>query len=158
MAKAKTNPAQILLIGPPTQMERDAADAITPGMLVELNSGGDVIPHNTAGGWSDKWLAVESAITGDDIDHPYLAGEVCLFNACRPGDEVLLTINDGENIAIGDDLESAGNGKVRSVAGEESAGGGGAFMNKVARALQAIDMTDSSGGDPTFKRIRCRII
>ena len=155
---AKANLEKVLLIGAPNQMERDAADAITPGMLIELNSTNGVIPHNVAGGFSDKWVAVENDIAGDDFDHPYLAGEVCLFNACRQGDEVLLTINDGENIAIGEDLESAGNGKVRAIVGEESGAVFGRQRYAVARALQAIDMTDSSGGDPAFKRIRCRIV
>lgn len=154
---AKAHPEKILLIGIPNQMERDAASGVTPGMLVELNSSNEVLAHNTAGGACDKWVVVESAITGDDIDHPYATGDVVLFNACRPGDEVLLTVNDGENIAIGNDLESAGNGKVRSVSGGES-GAVVQNVNSVARALQALDMTDSSGGDPTFKRIRARII
>ncbi len=152
---AKTNPEKILLIGTPNQMERDAASGITPGMLVELNSAGDVLAHNTLGGICDKWVAVESAITGDDIDHPYVTGDVVLFNACRQGDEVLLTVNDGENIAIGDILESAGNGKVVVAEGESA---GMITASIVARALQAIDMTDSSAADPAFKRIRARIM
>ncbi len=152
---AKTNPEKILLIGIPNQMERDAGSAITPGMLVEINSSNDVIPHNTVGGICDKWVAVESAITGDDIDHAYATGEVVLFNACRQGDEVLLTVNDGEDVSIGELLESAGNGKVVVAEGESV---GMLTASIVARALQAIDLTDSAGGDPTFQRIRARIM
>ncbi len=155
---AKANFEKVLLIGDPNQTERDANTSITPGMLVELNSSNEVLPHNTAGGWSDKWVAVESALTGDDMDHVYLAGEVVFINVCKPGDEVFMLVADGENIAIGDDVESDGNGKVRSVFGGESGAGGGVHLNKVGRAMTALDMTDSSGGDPTVKRIRMRIV
>ena len=149
---------KVLLIGAPNQTERDANTTITPGMLVELNSANEVLPHNTPGGWSDKWVAVENDIAGDDLDHAYLAGEVVLINVCKPGDEVYILVADGENIAIGDDLESDGNGKVRSVFGEESGAGGGVHLNKVGRAMSALDMTDSSGGDPTVKRVQMRVI
>lgn len=155
---AKANLEKVFLIGAPNQRENDAGTTITPGMLVELTSLNTVIPHNTAGGWSDKLVAVENAIAGDDFDHSYLAGEVVLYNACRPGDEVLLTVADGENISIGDDLESAGDGKVRSRFGAESGGAGGPHLATVARALSALDLTDSSGGDPAFKRVHARII
>lgn len=157
MAKFKTAPRKIFLIGQPNQMEREAGGAITPGMLVEIDSSDNFIVHNTAGGICSKMVAVESAITGDDIDHPYATGEVTLVNACRTGDEVLLRASNGEAIVIGSFLESDGAGAVQ-VATEDSAGATEYSASVVAVAVEAKDMSDSSAADPTVVLFRARIV
>ncbi len=152
---AKTVPETIFLSGEPNRFEAEAGGAITPGHLIEINSSGNVVVHNTAGGVCPAWVAMENDIGGDDIDHAYASGEIVLYNACRAGDEALLTVANGENIAIGDRLQSNGNGEVQEAADETGSMIAGSM---VAIALQAKDMSGSSAVDPSNARIRARII
>ncbi len=146
---AKATPETILLKGEPNRKERDAAAAITPGDLVEITSSDTVQVHSVAGGRVGlRWFAVENDIAGDDITHAYATGEVVQVHAAKPGDEVLARLADGENVAIGDFLSSNGAGRLQRVTLDSSAFDA-VDTSIVAVALEAKDMSDSSGADPT---------
>lgn len=154
---AKAAPETILLIGEPNRRERDAAAAITPGNLIELTSSDTVQNHSTAGGRvGPRYVCVENDIAGDDIDDAYAAGEVVQFHSARPGDVLLMRLNDGENVVIGDFLQSAGNGLLRRTDGDSSAFDAEA-TSIIAVALEAKDMSDSSAADPS-DRLRVEIV
>jgi hypothetical protein len=133
--------------------ERDAAAAITPGMLLEYTSAGKVQAHSTAGGNAlPIGFALEDELQGRDIDTAYAADDKvqCMVN--QPGDHVYAILKDGENVAIGDPLESAGNGylqkHVSDVESFESAEAGSitVYPNQIVGiALEAVDLSGSSG-------------
>jgi len=127
--------------------EADAASAITPGHLVELNSDGDVLSHSTPAGAAMKQFAIEGALQGNGITDAYAAEDPVRVWTPQPGDEVYALLADGETAVIGDFLESAGDGTLAVY----SAG------VIVAQATEAVDMSLSSGEDPTG-RIIVRII
>jgi hypothetical protein len=123
------------------------AVAITPGMLVERTSGNLVQAHSNAGKNATPMFAVEDDLQGKEIGDNYAVSAQVQVNWFRTGDEVYAILNDGENVSIGDELESAGNGKLQAhgtdSAGEEH------VEALVCRALEAVDMSDSSAADPT---------
>jgi hypothetical protein len=132
------------------------AVAITPGFLVELDSAGKVQAHSNAGQAAQTAFAVEDDLQGKEIGDNYAANSIVQYNIFRRGDEVLAMLNDGENVAIGDFLESSGNGKVRKYAAD-SAGAVEYPKSIVGVAMEAVDMSDSSAADPSG-RIRIEIM
>lgn len=123
--------------------ERVAAAAITPGMLIELTSANKVQAHSTASGnVAPVMWALEDELQGNGITDAYSADNVVQCWVTVPGEQVYALLLDGENVAIGDKLASAGNGYLKkhdddSARSEEI----------VAIALEAIDRSTSSGGD-----------
>jgi len=75
--------------------------------------------------------------------------------ACCPGAEIYALLKNGENAAIGVFLESAGDGTLQVLDADASVG-----LVKtnsiVGVALEAVDMSGSSGVDPSG-RIKVRI-
>jgi len=145
---AKTKPTTILLIGEPNRRQREADETIKPGNLLQLDADGKVTNHATAQGRHARMVAVESDITGDDLTHDYTSGEVVQVNVFRPGDEALLNLADGENVSIGDYLVSDGAGRVQQA---DSNSAGELEGSLVGIALEAINLTDSSAADPSFR-------
>lgn len=141
------------------------AVAITPGYLLELTSAGKVQAHATAGGNVLPMFALEDELQGKGIDDAYAASDNVQVWVPYRGDMVYALLNDGENVAIGDFLESAGNGKLRKHVKDsfevESTGDTGTYVNYaesiVGVATEAVDMSDSTGADPSG-RIIVRII
>lgn len=122
----------VKLLGEPIQDEDDkAAAAITPGMLVNWNGSGDLVPHATAAatGRLAATFAMEREEMGQDIDTPYAIGDTVKVGFFYPGCRVNALIATGVNVGKGALLESAGNGTLR-LATTGSA---------VARALEAIN-------------------
>ena len=95
--------------------EKIAAGAITPGMLVERTSADKVQAHSTAGGAANKLFALEDENQGNDIDDAYAADDVVKLWHPVPGEQVYAIVDDntGDAIAIGNFLESAGDGRLR---------------------------------------------
>lgn len=147
-----------------------AAGTITPGMFLVLGSGGTVTAHATAGGNAvPKMFALEDALQGNAIDDNYVSGNKVQVLFPRPGDEVLAVLADGENVSIGDLLESNGDGYLKKYAiDKESFESGDTFSLSVypgqivGQALEALDLSDSSGAESSGalgynKRIKIRI-
>lgn len=128
--------------------EYDAGGVITPGMLVLIESDGDVVAHDTEDGYCAKLFALEDELRGKTIDDNFASGDPVQVWFATPGEEVYAILDNGEDISEGDLLSSAGNGKVQAV------GSGGV---PIAQALEDVDMSGSSGVDPSG-RIEIRIL
>ena len=131
--------------------EYEASAVIIPGQLVQLNTDGKVKPHATAGGLAEKAFALEDELQGKGIDDVYAIGDRVQAWNTRPGDEVYAFLNPASavTIAIGDFLESAGNGNLQKY-GTVSAT---ATLPPIAIALEALT-TDAT----IAKRIKVRIV
>ena len=139
----------IKLAGDPLHKERLAAAAgIYPGMLVELNSSDKFQVHATAGGTATPLFVLEDENQGKEIGDVYTSGAVCLAAVFGQGDEVLARLANGETAVIGSLLESNGDGYLRVVDADASYGAIG-VQSIVGVALEAVDMSGSSGVDPT---------
>lgn len=130
--------------------EFTAGGTITPGMLVKLNSSNKVIAHNQAGGPVAKIFAIEDENQGGDLADNYAADALVKVWSPRPGDVVNAVVDDttGNTIAIGDFLESAGDGRLRKVDTPLSSALAGEFpASIVGIALEAV----ASGTDVTTR-------
>lgn len=106
----------ILLKGRGVRKEAKAGGTITPGHLVAINSSGALVVHNVAGGRAATLFAVENDLIGNTIDDNYVSGDYVQAEYLRTGDEVYgLVAANAAAIAVGDYLESAGDGTVRKV-------------------------------------------
>jgi hypothetical protein len=120
-----------------------AAEAITPGHLISLNSSGDTIKHATAGGRANRF-ALERSEMGKGIDDAYAVGDTVKAAAVQKGHRVNALIASGQNITVGGILESAGNGTLRALAAGQP----------IAMALETIN--NSAG--PGNARLRVEIL
>jgi hypothetical protein len=136
--------------------EMTANAAITPGMLVEEMSTGNVRAHANAGQTAIPMFALEDELQGNGIDDDYVAGDVVQVWVAGRGDNVNALLADGESVVIGDFLESNGDGKLRKHTAE-SAGGIEYPQSIVGAALEALDLTGSSGEETTY-RLQIRVI
>jgi len=136
--------------------EYDAGEAITPGMLIALASDGDVDLHASAGGICEKMFAMEDELQGRTIDTDYDAADPVQCWIALPGEEVFAWLANGEDVSIGTQLVSNGDGQLKEWTEAASA----AVVTEefvIAMALEAVDMSGSSGADPTG-RIKVRIL
>lgn len=146
----------ISLIGPVRQREFKAAAAITPGHLVEVNAtAGKCAVHSTAGGTAIAMFALEDEAQGNTIATAYVVDNEVRCGVFGPGDEVYALLYNGENASVGSFLESQGDGTLRVVDADASFGAI-AVGSIVGVALEAVDMSGSSGADPSG-RIRIMI-
>ena len=134
--------------------EYPAVAAITPGHLVELTSADKVQAHGTEGGNAIPQFALEDELQGKAITDAYAADDRVFVWVAGRGDEVNAILADGENVAIGDFLESKGNGTLKKWVAESATDVPNAI---VGQALEAVDMSGSSGEDPSA-RIAIRIV
>ena len=111
-----------------------AADEITPGMLLELNSDGEVAPHSVAGGSAYPMFALEDELQGKTIDDEYAADDPVQVWIAGRGD--IVNAIAGDTITAGAFLVSAGNGKLKPV--------GTAATVNVTATVAATDATISS--------------
>jgi len=134
-------------------MEKDVSEAMTPGMLVEYTTTAEEIKkHATAdGAVAPIMFIIENALEGEGIDDAYADGDKARVWYPTRGDNVYALIEDGEDIAVGDLLVSAGNGKLKE---REGASDGEVPRSVVAVALEALDLTSSSGAETTY---RCEV-
>jgi len=135
--------------------EYDCDEAITPGMLVAVAADGDIDLNSSAGGVCEKLFALEDELQGRTIDTDYDSGDPVQCWLATPGEEVLAWLKDGEDVSIGAVLVSSGDGTLKEATADSSA----VVIEEypIAVALEAIDMSGSSGADPTG-RIKVRIL
>lgn len=146
----------ILIKGHPEPVleEYTATAALSPGHVLEIISTGKVQKHGTAGGKCYALIALENSQQGKVITDAYAAGDQVYCFWARTGDSFLGLLLNGENVAIGDYLESAGDGTLRKLVADTSAGtikvGSLKFI-----AAEAVDMSGSAGADPSgFIRVK----
>lgn len=136
------------------------AVAITPGSLLELDNAGKVKAHATAAGnVLVPMVACEDELQGGSIDTVLAAGARVQVWIPTRGDQAYMLLKDGENVAIGDALESAGDGTLQKhVVDVDSAADVETLYTRpiVAVALEAVDLTGSA--NTTAKRIQVRIV
>lgn len=182
---SNSSPKSVLLRGHPAFRVGKANAALTPGHLIEQMSTGNYRKHATAGQHTQALIAREEEYTGGDLDTAYASNDHLPFYAAKPGDQFYMIVAAGAAaIAIGDYLESAGDGTLRKrVALVDNSGGTAdgtiadvpgsyteateannladiaAFVNAsrssaIARALEALDNSGSSDA----ARLRVEII
>ena len=140
----------IVVVGEGIRKEALAAAAITPGHLVQYDSAGKLKVHATAGGFAARLFAIEDDLQGNEIGDAYSSGNQVIAEALPPGAEVYAIIANGENIAKGDILVSAGDGTLKEADTDSS--GTIVEQHPIAVALEAIDLSDSSAADPASSR------
>lgn len=148
----------ILLKGDGTSIERLAAAAtIYPGFLCELNSSDQLAVHSVSGGSQSSIVALEDENRGREIGTAYGSGNVVVARALRPGDVALMVIADGQNISIGEYVDSNGDGTLKSQ--EPASAGVSEFPRScVGVALSAVDASDSATTTLANRRIQIMIL
>jgi hypothetical protein len=139
------------------RFNRAAAAAITPGHLVELTSADKVQVHANAGQNAARMFALEDNLQGKEISQAYAADDQVRVGVFRAGDIVNARLADGQNISIGDLLESAGDGTLQAHTPDTESLGADSSGNLttiyshqiVGVATEAVDMSGSSAADPT---------
>jgi len=132
--------------------EMKATAIVTPGMLCEEDPAGTqaapfVKPHSTAEGNAMPLFAIEDESQGKGIDDNYAVDDKVQVWTANRGDWVYALLANGETAAINDDLVSNGDGYLRVHVPDDS---GSIQTNAiVARAKEAVDMSGSSGADPS---------
>lgn len=135
-----TEPKTISLGGNTKQREAIAGGAITPGMLLALNSSAQVIAHNLSGQEGVVGYAVEYDLTGRGISDAYAQGDQVIYRPLEDGDVFYGIVVDGQDISVGEALASDGTGKLKSAAATDMVYG------------YALDAVSPSGSDA-----RCRV-
>ena len=157
------------------QEELIANAAVTPGMLVELTSAGLVQAHSNAGRNALQMFALEDEMQGNGIDTAYAVSVPVQVWIPGRGDQVYGILADGENAAIGDFLESNGDGYLKVHVPDIAEGGSDSeslldmniYTNQIVGVcLEAANLSGSSGAGSEAsvaliaynRRIKVRII
>ena len=128
--------------------EYKAEAAIIPGELIELTSSGTVQVHSTAGGNCLPMFALEDELQGNDINDAYAADDQVQVWIPTRGDQVYAILADGNDVSIGDFLESNGAGELRPHVADVGDSTDGTVQNAIVGvALENVDTSDSSGGE-----------
>ena len=114
-----------------------AAGTITPGMLVELDTTGKVKAHSDEDGNVLPMFALEDELQGKGIDDAYAVSAQIQCWIPGRGDMVYALLEDGEDVEVGEFLESAGNGKLQVLTTGQPIG----------VAVENVDDSGSSGAD-----------
>ena len=132
--------------------------AIMPGMLVELMTTGKIRPHSDANGNAMPMFALEDELQGKGVDEAYAAADPVQVWIPYRGDKVYALLEDGQTVVIGDWLVSAGNGHLRKFVGGDSGAAEELSLEIVAMAYEAMDASESSGGDQPQRRIEVLVV
>lgn len=143
--------------------EFTSSEAISPGMLIEMVSGADTVKkHATEGGNAIKMFAVEDVFQGKGITDAYASGDQVRVWFPQPGDEVYAQIEDEQEIAKGDFLESNGAGYLQKVTNVEVSSQAADVvypLQIVAQALEKLELSSLSaaGSSDSPARQFCRV-
>jgi len=146
--------------------EYEAGAAITPGMILELNSDNEVIPHNTAAAnVIPIMVALEDELQGRGIDTDYAEGDQVQVWLPAPGDVFYGLLRDEQTITTGELLESDGEGRLQThtaVAGDSTTGT--VVSPVVGMAVEALDLStlpegseSSAGGTYLNPRLKVMV-
>ncbi|MBW1723512.1 MAG: hypothetical protein JRJ78_15830 [Deltaproteobacteria bacterium] len=145
----------IVLKGDPIRKEAKAGGTITPGHLLYYSAADTVKVHASSGQPTGAMFAIENSLEGGEIGDDYSTGDRVQYVHARPGDEIYAWLKDGENVSVGDYLQSGGNGDlIKYVA---SSAGKIEYPNSiVAVALEAVNLSASS--NTTHGRIKIAVV
>ncbi len=94
----------------PEQYEATAGAVVTPGMLA-ISSGGELIPHDTAGASGFVYVAKElTANFGGGVDEDYAIGDTAQAYIPTSGDLYRMLVATGQTVVKDSPLESNGAG------------------------------------------------
>jgi hypothetical protein len=116
MAITRQSPNTVYLGGPGTVVnDLAASEAITPGHLIErFNSSGTIrFRKHTGTSLAGSIYATEQNMLNKGVDDAYAANDLVEAVVGAPGTTIWALIASGQNIAAGNDLESAGNGTLK---------------------------------------------
>jgi len=148
-------------------VEYDAGGTITPGMLLELESDGDVVAHNTAGAnVAPIMFALENTLEGKGINDNYASGAKVQCWIPYRGDIVYCLLNDDDTFSIGDMVESDGEGRIQAHAADPGDSTTGSVQNaiigivleEITAGAYGSGSESSAGGDYLNPRVKIRII
>lgn len=146
--------------------EMVASAAITPGMLLIVESTGKVKAHNNVDKDVFPIFALEDELRGKGIDDAYAANEPVQCWIPYRGDIVNAILADGQNVAVGDPLTSSGTGMLKKHvldAGASTVPWEVYPLQIVAYAAEALDLSGSSAEETSgplgyHKRLLVRIV
>lgn len=125
--------------GPAAVEEKISSEAITPGHLVEINSG-LLRKHATATGAAGAYFAIEATwsvagnnLTGPAVDEEYPSGDLVPYVKATPEQRINAWLEAGANVAEGALLESGGSGNLQA-----------GTTSPIARAAEAVDNSAGS--------------
>lgn len=148
-----TRPHQIIIKGDPIHKEGIGTESITPGDLLDFQSGSAAAPgahltaylkkHALVGGRAQKMFALEQDYIGSvppavSIDKTYANLDQVFYAVFRPGDEVFARLKANENVTFGDYLVSNGDGTLKAATISSAALLDG---NLIGRALEPSNVS-----------------
>lgn len=125
--------------GPIIQDEAFAGEAgIYPGMLIKLNSSGQVIKHTTAGGvlGDENLIAIEDQLQGKTVDDVYADEALVTYMIPHVGSELNILLDDGETVVVGGKIISTGDGTLKATTGTPA--------KTLGVATKALDLSASA--------------
>jgi hypothetical protein len=127
--------------------EARAGGTVKPGHLVMKANDGTVVVHGTAAGAAALLVATEETNTlrGKTKDDAYSSGDLLSYRPVSIGDELQMWLEDNHNVAIGDRLESAGDGTLQPVTGSFA-------------LFEATEAVDTTGGAAAAAWIKVRAV
>ena len=146
--------------------EMVASAAVTPGMLLIIESTGKVKAHNLADQDVFPIFALEDELQGKGINDAYAANDPVQCWIPYRGDIVNAILADGENVGIGDALTSDGYGRLKKHVTDVGASAAELVsvypLQIVGYAAEALDLSGSSGAETSgplgyHKRLLVRI-
>ena len=145
--------------------EMVASAAITPGMLLIIESTGKVKAHNQADKDAFPIFALEDELQGKGIDDAYAANDPVQCWIPYRGDIVNAILADGQKVVIGDPLTSDGYGRLKKHVTDTGASTVPWTVYPeqiVGYAAEALDLSGSSGAEVSgplgyHKRLLVRI-
>jgi len=111
-----------------------------------MNSDGDFVVHDGAGGWAERLYALEDALQGRTIDDAYASGETVSLVKALPGDHIYARLAAGESADPSEFLTSNADGTLKVASSSDI---------RIAVPLETLDLSDT--GD-TVGRIKVRVI
>lgn len=140
----------IVLKGEGTNEEATASGAITPGDVLELTTAStDTVKRQaTANATEEILVAVEDVLQGNGVSDDYSSGDKVQYRIPRRGDRMALQVADGQKVTKGDNVGfDTADGKVKTYASG----------TLIGVAIETVDMSDSSGADPSSALCSVRI-
>lgn len=145
--------------------EMVASAAVTPGMLLIIESTGKVKAHDQADKDVFPIFALEDELQGKGIDDAYAANDPVQCWIPYRGDIVNAILADGQKVVIGDPLTSDGYGRLKKHVTDTGASTVPWTVYPeqiVGYAAEALDLSGSSGAETSgplgyHKRLLVRI-
>ncbi len=134
----------VVLKGIPVRKEMVMTDgqAIIPGHLVTPVSAGTLSKNSSASAYAPKAFADIEDFSGGSLDVAYSNGETVAYGVCRAGDEINAILEDGHTVAVGDLLESAGDGTLQPQTAFSAGANDAGYV--IGMALEAVVTSGST--------------